>query len=155
MNDVDLEGRIEIIDNNSNLHNHIEELVVSSNCCNGKKWSVIDFTIIPHLREIRVGDKCFDSVNEFKLIGLNELERVVIGKSFNYAGNHPIRVFYVKDCGKLKELKLGTASFCNYNMCGIENNESLEVIEIGELNRESFNFQFASLELKSDSQRVK
>ena len=30
---------------------------------------------------------------------------------------------------------------------------SLEVIEMGELNRESLNYQGASLELKSDSQR--
>ena len=153
MNDKhEMQERIEIIDNNSNLHNHVEELVVNSNCCNGKKWSVIDFTIMSHLREIRVGDKCFDSVNEFKLIGLSQLERVVIGKSFNYAGNNPIRVFYVKDCEKLKELKLGTVSFCSYNMCGIENLPSLEVIEMGELNEESCNFGGASLELKSDSE---
>ena len=79
----------------------------------------------------------------------------MIGKSFNYVGNHPISVFHVKDCRRLRELKLGTVSFCNYNMCGIENNDSLEVIEMGELNRESCNFGGASLELKSDSQKMK
>ena len=38
------------------------------------------------------------------------------------------------------------------NVCEIENEDSLEVIEMGELNKESLNFHLASLELKSDSQ---
>ena len=88
------------------------------------------------------------------MIGLSELERVVIGKSFNYVGNHPIRAFYVKNCGKLKELKLGNVSFCSYNMCGIENNDSLEVIEMGVFDEDGASFGGASLELKSDSQRM-
>ena len=40
-------------------------------------------------------------------------------------------------------------------MCEIENVPSLEVIEVGELNEGSDNFWYASLELKSDSQRMK
>ena len=40
-------------------------------------------------------------------------------------------------------------------MCEIENVDSLEVIEIGELNEESRNFFYASLELKSNSERMK
>ena len=40
-------------------------------------------------------------------------------------------------------------------MCEIENNRSLEVIEMGIVNGDGFNFCFALLELKSDSQRMK
>ena len=34
-----------------------------------------------HLRLLQVGDECFENVKEVKLIGLNELERVVIGEN--------------------------------------------------------------------------
>ena len=40
-------------------------------------------------------------------------------------------------------------------MCEIENVPSLEVIEMGELDNYSWNFCYASLELKSESQRMK
>ena len=40
-------------------------------------------------------------------------------------------------------------------MCEIENVPSLEVIEMGEVNEKSSNFYFASLELKSNSERMK
>ena len=46
-------------------------------------------------------------------------------------------------------------SFSDYSVCEIENVPSLEVIEMGELNKKSCNFFTASLELKSDSERMK
>ena len=94
-----------------------------------------------------------------KLIGLQALERVVVGvSSFTkcpYNSNRdkmdPNRHFYLKDCERLKELKIGCDSFADYSVCEIANVPSLEVIEMGELNEESWNFQYASLELKSAS----
>ena len=65
------------------------------------------------------------------------------------------RHFYLKDCERLRELKMGCLSFADYSVCEIENVPSLEVIEIGELNERSVNFCDASLELKSDSQMTK
>ena len=93
-------------------------------------------------------------VEEVKLIGLNELERVEIGKnSFtkykNSYGNDPNRHFYLKNCPKLKSLKMDRYSFSDYTMCEIENVNALEVIEMGELNEVSLNFVYGSLELKS------
>ena len=63
--------------------------------------------------------------------------------------------FYLKNCKKLRELKIGHHSFSGYTVCEIENVPSLEVIEMGEVDEESDNFFYASLELKSTSQRVK
>ena len=99
-------------------------------------------------------------MKEVKLIGLNELESVVIGvnsftkKKYDY-GNEPKRHFYLKDCERVRELKMGRFSFSDYVVCEIENNRSLEVIEMGIVNGDGFNFCFALLELKSDSQRMK
>ena len=109
-----------------------------------------------------MGDECFTETDELKLIGLNQLERVVIGNhSFTKVGYstkegmNPNHHFYLKNCKRLRELKIGCQSFMDYSVCEIENVPSLEVIEMGELNEGSYDFYYASLELKSDSQRMK
>ena len=50
---------------------------------------------------------------------------------------------------------MGRYSFSDYSVCEIENVPSLEVIEMGDVNKESGNFYYASLELKSDCERMK
>ena len=116
--------------------------------------------MFPQLKSIEIGDKCFMYVNEVKLIGLDRLERVVIGmnsftKEKNGADNNPNRHFYLKKCESLRELKMGHHSFSDYSVCEIENVPSLEVIEMGKLNEYSYNFYYASLELNSDCKRMK
>ena len=87
----------------------------------------------------------------------------MIGKSsFTIEGYSPDkkgmtanRHFYLKNCPKVKELKIGCESFMDYSVCEIENVNRLEVIEIGDLNEWSDNFYSASLELKSDSEGMR
>ena len=124
-----------------------------------EEYSACEIENVPSLKVIEVGDDCFANVNEVKLVGMGQLERVVIGKnSFtkkkNSAGNDSNHHFYLKNCESVRELKIGRYSFSDYSVCEIENVPSLEVIEMGELNEKSLNFYYASLELKSDSQRV-
>ena len=142
-----------------NVSERVTELVIPSNCCNEEKWSVFDVSGLKWLKSIEIGDDCFENVKEVKLIGLNRLESVVIGmKSFtkeNGFANDPNRHFYLKNCERLRELKMDCYSFSDYSVCEIENVPSLEVIEMGDLNEQSCNFCYASLELKSDSQRMK
>ncbi|KAK8826484.1 hypothetical protein WA577_002037 [Blastocystis sp. JDR] len=124
-------------------------------CYSFSDYSVCEIENVPSLRLLEVGDYSFAFVNEVKLIGLNQLERVVIGKnSFTKPnrfclGDNPSRHFYLKNCERLRELKIGRYSFSDYSVCEIENVPSLEVIEMGELNEESNNFCDASLELKN------
>ena len=135
-------------------------MVVSDNCCNERGFIELDFAEFVNLRELNVGDECFENVNEVKLIGLSQLERVVIGKksftkkkgSYGWDSN---RHFYLKNCEKVRELMMGCYSFSDYSVCEIENVPSLEVIEMGDLNEVSDNFLWASLELKSDSEGMK
>ena len=70
-------------------------------------------------------------------------------------GKNPNRRFCLKSCGRLRELKIGCYSFSDYSVCEIDNVPSLEVIEMGELNEESCNFDSGSLELTSDSDGMK
>ena len=159
--DNQIEKRVVLNEEIQFLHNHIEELIVENNSCNGTEWTALDLGFIPSLQLLQVGDDCFANVDEVKLIGLNHLERVVIGKkSFTKEKNdyprslNPNRHFHLKDCESLRELKIGGYSFSDYSVCEIENNESLEVIEMGKLNSWSWNFCYASLELKSDCERM-
>ena len=146
---------------------YVGVIVVASNYCNDSELSVLDLNRFVNLRELKVGDKCFWNVKEVKLIGLNQLERVVIGEfcftnddddsddSDDSDDEDPHRHFYLKNCERVRELKIGYHSFSDYSVCEIENVPSLEVIEMGELNERSYNFFYASLELKSDSERMK
>ena len=98
-----------------------------------------------------IGCGCLQNVGELKLIGLKKLEKVMIGeKCFmrNDYSSDPNRQFCLKECDALRELKIGNGSFDDYSVCEIDSLNSLEVIEIG-------GFCYASLELKSDSQRMK
>ena len=100
-----------------------------------------------------VGDYSFTFVKEVKLIGLHALERVTIGensftKSKRCIGSTPNGCFQLKNCERVKEVKIGRYSFSDYSVCVIENVPSLEVIEMGDVSAESGNFWFASLELK-------
>ena len=56
----------------------------------------------------------------------------------------------MKNCDALKELKIGRYSFSDYSVIEIENVNSLEWIEMGYMKRDSNNFYYASLELKSE-----
>ena len=132
-------------------------IVVGDKCCNENYHKVFDLSGFVYLKELTIGSKCFKYVNEVKLIGLSELESVEIGgKCFTkyYSNNwgifpDPNRHFYLKNCPKLKSLKMGRYSFSDYTVIEIENVDALEVIEMGDLNEVSVNFALASLELKS------
>ena len=156
MNDEHLSKQVVLNEENQLLHNHIEELFVQDNSCNGPEWAALDLGFISHLRLLEVGDYCFEKVNEVKWIALNRLERVVIGKScFTKQKNErllksdPNRHFCLKNCEKLGELKIDCYSFSDYSTCAIESLPSLEVIEMGDLIKWSYIFYESSLELRS------
>ena len=137
---------------------HVGEIVVGNGCCN-ESVVELDLTRFGLLKRIEIGDECFRDMKEVKLIGMSQLERVVIGKNCftkhkNSWGNDPNRHFYLKNCERVRELKMGRYSFSDYSVCEIENVPSLEVIEMGELKEYSDNFRHASLELKSDCERM-
>ena len=108
-------------------------------------YSVCEIDSLNSLEVIEMGNGCFKSVGVLKLIGLKKLEKVMIGEKCFTQKNGS---FTLKECDALRELKIGNDSFSGYSVCEIDSLNSLEVIEIG-------GFRGASLELKSDSQRMK
>ena len=143
---------VKCVEDLKNANCYVGVIVIASNCCNDSELNMLDMSRFVNLRELIVGDECFENVNEMKLIGLAHLERVVIGEhcfTKAWPGYNPSRHFYLKNCERVRELKIGCWSFSYYSVCKIENVPSLEAIEMGELRRESVNFYYASLKLKS------
>ena len=132
----------------------MEVITVGNNKCNGDN-DRIDLSNYFNLKNVSIGNDCFKNQDVLNLTGLHSLERVMIGmnsftKKKNSYGNNANRKLYVKNCDALKELKIGRYSFSDYSVIEIENVNSLELIEMGDMNRESYNFFYASLELKSE-----
>ena len=155
LNDDRLEKRVEVTSASVLLHNHVEELRVSNGCCNEEGLKELDLRGFVNLRELRVGIKCFEYVKKVNICGLKELERMIVGsRSFTKQKdkwlNEKDGRFYLKNCPKLRELRItGIRSFSDYSVIEIENVDALEVIEIGGMNERSCTFAHASLELKS------
>ena len=143
----------------TSLSSSVTQLIVDCCCCNDDQLKTLDFSNWRALKGIEIGSHSFQSVEVVKIVGLNDLERVVIGKNCFTCempnGPNPNRCFTLKDCEKLKELMIGRWCFSRYRVCEIENNPSLEVIEMGEMGWVSNVFYYASLTLSSNPQRIR
>ena len=135
----------------------MREIIVDNNVCNNDYYTELNLSFFSSLRVFEVGDYSLLFVKEVKLITLSQLERVVIGKHSFRRGTRddPSRHFYLKNCERVRELKIGRYSFADYSVCEIENVPSLRVIEMGVLDERSRNFDSGSLELTSDSDGMK
>ena len=132
----------------------MEVITVGNGMCNEENER-IDLIKYVNLKNVSIGEHCFFYQDVLNLTGLHSLERVMIGensftKNTYGFGNDTNRKLYVKNCDALKELKIGHYSFSDYSLIEIENVNSLELIEIGDMDSLSVNFFYASLELKSE-----
>ena len=136
----------------------ITDLVISGGACPFENVTLFDLSVYPRLTTLTGINNGFMYVEEVKMIGLSELESVEIGmnsftkqKEAYKVTPDPNRHFYLKDCPKLKSLKMGSYSFSDYTVIEIENVDALEVIEMCELYAGSDNFYSASLQLSSEN----
>ena len=135
----DLNANIHSMDEFEAMDRSMEVLIVYSNACNDPSITHLDLSSFKCLRVFKMGDCSFAYVKELKLVELEKLERVVIGVNC-FSKENSLGHFSLKNCWQVKELKMGRYSFRGYSTCEIEEDDSLEVIEIGELNEESSNF---------------
>ena len=91
------------------LDENVEVIEVKNGMCNNEafeEWSMEEYV---RLRELIVGDECFQFVKDLKIVGLNALEKVEIGKEcFCKASGG---AFEMRDCEKLKSVKIDDGSF--------------------------------------------
>ena len=141
-------GRIEFCNKNAILPTRMEVFVIGDGNCNSLEWKSLNMSHMPNLYLVQIGNNCFENVDTVNLDGLNQLEEVVIGnccfcKERTFLGGS----FALRQCEKLKVLKIGCLSFSYYTDCVIDDLPSLEIIQMGELNQNSDNFAAASLSL--------
>ena len=146
-------------DPNANIHSmdefeamdrSVQVLIVDSNTCNDPSITHLDVSSFKCLRVFKVGDNSFAYVEELNLVELEKLERAVIGMNC-FSTEKSTGHFSLKNCRQVKELKMGRYSFRGYSACEIENDDSLKVIEMGELNEESSNSYWGDSTLKSSN----
>ena len=134
------------------MSSSVTQLHLSYNTCHSLLQ--LDLSRFVNVKEIRIDGYSFQSVEEVKVIGLNALERVEIGKKCfmkdsKWPGLNAKGKFYLKDCKKLKKVIIGAYSFREYSICEIQNLPAVEVIALSAVNDWSESFMSASLELKS------
>ena len=144
----DLNANIHSMDEFEAMDRSMEVLIVYSNACNDPSITHLGLSSFKCLRVFKMGDCSFAYVKELKLVELEKLERVVIGVNCFSKENNSGH-FSLKNCRQVRELKMGRYSFRGYSTCEIEEDDSLEVIEIGELNEESSNFYGGDCVLRS------
>ena len=91
------------------LDENVEVIEVKNGMCNNEAFEEWNMEEYVRLRELIVGDECFQFVKDLKIVGLNALEKVEIGKQcFCKASGG---VFEMRDCEKVKSVKIGDGSF--------------------------------------------
>ena len=132
------------------LHTGVEELIVGDNIQLEEEMVHLDFHYVQQLRTLQIGEGSFIDITRVKLIGMKKLESVMIGnESFHVEVTEEEQSgLFVKDCPLLKEFRIGTNVFDDYDVCVFENLPSLEVLALGDTKERSCNFYDASLELK-------
>ena len=109
----------------------------------------MDLSDYTELKKLTVGNNCFAKLGSVEIIHMNTfLESITIGMNSFMGGNsNPDNTLFIYDLNSLVELRIGRYSFSNYSLCDITYADALEVLEIGNVNEDSFNFQYGSLNL--------
>ena len=116
--------------------------------CNTPSFTKLDLFPFAHLRQLEVADCSFVYVKEVKMIGLKWLESVVIGEEC-FTKEKSRSHLYLKDCERLRELRIGNHSFENNFSWVVVNLPSLEEMEVGEWQYRLFYCSESALIVKS------
>lgn len=140
------------------LDSSVETIIVDVNGCVDQSFTVLNLTRFVNLKVLEIGNYSFTYVKEVYMTGLSKLESVIIGRDcfrvMDSANTYDDKLqFHLRDCASLRELEIGYRSFYWYGVCEIDNLPSLETIDIGVMGAVSKNFAYASLELKSESEK--
>ena len=106
----------------------------------------LDLSPFYQLKSFKCGDNSFNSVRQFIINGLNQLETIVIGKnsftlSENSYGKRTNREFHVTDCSSLRELSIDRYSFSDYHIFELNSLPNLKTVTIGSAST-SLNFYY-------------
>ena len=122
--------------------------------CNNGDIQIFDFSRFTDVESIVIGDECFESVQTFKIDGLNRLKTIKIGNnSFtqkkSWYGNDKSKSFHILNCESLESIQIGEYSFSDFaGDFELKNLPKLQSIRIGTTGSESFNFYYSSFVIR-------
>ena len=153
--------------------NNLNELDSSIINMNIPSWSFnnelsmieLNLNRFENLESIEIGNDCFESVQTFKIEGLNRLQSLKIGiNSFtqgkwndfdnDWDGSYTncrneSKSFHILNCESLKVIEIGYYSFCDFGgEFELRNLDNLESIKIGEIKCRSMNFIWSSFNIR-------
>ena len=108
---VNIAGRVIVKCNKDflSLEEDVEVIEVKNGMCNNEAFEEWEMSEYVRLKELIVGDECFQFVKDLRIVGLNALEKVEIGRQcFCKASGG---VFEMRNCEKVKSVKIGDGSF--------------------------------------------
>ena len=122
--------------------------------CNDIEYTIFDFSRFTLVESIEIGDNCFESVQTFKIDGLNRLKTIKIGNNSitqkkNSNGNVKSKSFHILNCESLESIQIGRYSFSDYaGDFELKNLPQLQFIQIGTIGSYSSNFYYSSFVIR-------
>ena len=137
-------------DGSKPLNIRMKQLKLTDNCVL-VDW---DVSLLLNLESIEIGNDCFESVETFKIDGLNRLKTIKIGNnSFtqkkNSNGNDKSKSFHILNCESLESIQIGEYSFSDFGgEFELKNLPQLQSIQIGTIGSKSSNFYYSSFVIR-------
>ncbi|KAM7456602.1 hypothetical protein BLSTO_02643 [Blastocystis sp. subtype 1] len=137
------------------LHSHLKELIIGEMCFNTESLTCVDFSKMPLLTKLSIGDECFNYAKSVSIIGMDRMkpdpsdieDAEDAEDSDAFEDDNNAYLFVVARCKRLKELRIGLECFRDFDECIIEDNPALEVIEMGSRDVEGIGCLFYSASL--------
>ena len=148
-----IESDIEDYEGNGSepLNIGMKHLKLTDNCV------LVDWDVswLLNLESIEIGNDCFESVETFKIDGLNRLKTIKIGynsftllkePNWNYRkANTQSKSFHILNCESLESIQIGEYSFSDFGgEFELKNLPQLQSIQIGTIGSDSSNFHNSS-----------
>ena len=114
----------------------VEEIDIKEKQYNGLPKGISHIELIfenmPNLKFIKIGKKCFEYINSFRLENLPCLESIAIGDDSLGSNENAGGQFSISKCPNLQSIKLGKNCFKYYSTFNISELPSLTSIHFGE-----------------------
>ena len=136
----------------SSLDAEITSLYFPTYSCNEGSCTTFNISRFTVIESIEIGEKCFLSVQTFKIDGSNLLKTINIrSNSFVQKNNFnsPWKSFHILNCALLESIQIGEFSFSDFSGdFELKNLPQLRFIQFGSVNRHSANFHYSNFVIR-------
>ena len=134
----------------------IKTIVVDNNSCNDEDFTQLDLSPFVNLRRFEVGSLSFSNTVKFLVYNLQFIESIIIReksfvditKSFEDSASDSDSESSIKECPKLRELRIGNYCFKYYYSFSLTDLSSLETFDMGNVKTSTESLVLSSFEMK-------